>query len=64
VVQLGEAARVELGVEEPRLGEPGEGEVARDLEERLAQRRAVVYLGHEGAPYRARLLAFDVPGEL
>jgi len=27
-----------------------EGEVARDREERRAQRRAVVYLGHEAAP--------------
>jgi hypothetical protein len=50
VVQLGEAVRVELGEQEPRFGDPREGEIARDREERLAQRRAVVYLGHEAAP--------------
>ena len=50
VVQLGEASRLERLEEEPRLGDPREREVARDLEERRAQRRAVVYLGHEWAP--------------
>ena len=49
-MQLGEAPRLERVEEEPRLGDPREGEVARDLEERRAQRRAVVYLGHEAAP--------------
>src|SRR4029453_6478570 len=50
VLQLGEASRLERVEEKPRLGDPREGEVARDLEERRAQRRAVVYLGHEAAP--------------
>ena len=50
VLQLGEAPRLERVEEKPRLGDPREGEIARDLEERRAQRRAVVYLGHEAAP--------------
>ena len=75
MVQLGEASRLELLEEEPRLGDPREREVARDLEERRAQRRAVVYLGHEcgtlaqrrlprAGSHAARLLAFRLPGEL
>ena len=36
VMQLGEASRLERVEEEPRLGDPREGEVARDLEERRA----------------------------
>ena len=71
VVQPGEAARLELGKEEPGLRDPREGEVARDRDERRAQRRAVVYPGHERAPYRPSrapraewLLAFWLPGEL
>ena len=50
MVQLGEAARLQVGEEESRLGDPREGEVARDGEQRLTQRRAVVHLGHEAAP--------------
>ena len=50
VLQLGEAPRLERVEEEPRLGDPREGEVASDLEECRTQRRAVVYLGHEAAP--------------
>ena len=50
VGQLGETPGIERGEEGARLGDPREGEVARDLEERHAQRRAVVYLGHDAAP--------------
>jgi hypothetical protein len=50
VVELGEASRVERVEQQPGLGDPREREVARDLEECRAQRRAVVYLGHEAAP--------------
>ncbi len=50
VVKGGEPSRLEVHEEAPRLGDPREREVARDLEECCAQRRAVVYLGHERAP--------------
>ena len=46
VMERGEAPRLELGEEWPRFGDPREGEVARDLEECRAQRRAVVCLAH------------------
>jgi hypothetical protein len=50
VRELREPARRELGKEETRLRRPRERQVARDREQRLAQGRAVVHVGHEAAP--------------
>ena len=54
VVQLGEASRVELVEEAPRLGDPREREVARDRGQRRAQSRPVVNLPHEAGTLSPR----------